>query len=354
MTPTRGGFIVLHRKVLESRMATLPGSQFALAILMLLEANWKPSVIRWGGTERILQRGQLILSERGISERYGCDRQTIRDCLDALRRQETITTERTQHGTIVTWVNYLKYQDVDWQEEPTHPTTHPTTDPTTHPTDHNKGTRKQGNKKARQPSVDAALAASAIAATRQYAGQVSKRPIDQLDITAIRRAVKAGVAPERVAALAYVGFAQEHAFSVAQILSAGWTLRMEKHGSLVQHHSSEVCRRFGDIIGGGAMARAPRPVESDQVRIPEARLDLDACQRAVESLGREAGFFQDNPELESRYRARVDGQEDPVGEPGTVLCPDVRDVRIQASENPPADARSTRQSALPFAARGHE
>jgi hypothetical protein len=163
VTPTRGGFIVRHRKVLESRMATLPGSQFALAILMLLEANWKPSVIRWGGTERILQRGQLILSERGISERYGCDRQTIRDCLDALRRQETITTERTQHGTIVTWVNYLKYQDVDWQEEPTHPTTHPTTDPTTHPTDHNKGTRKQGNKKARQPSVDAALAASAIA-----------------------------------------------------------------------------------------------------------------------------------------------------------------------------------------------
>ena len=338
MTPTRGGFIVLHRKVLESRMATLPGSQFALAILMLLEANWKPSVIRWGGTERILQRGQLILSERGISERYGCDRQTIRDCLDALRRQETISTERTQHGTIVTWLNYLKYQDVDWQEEPAHPTTHPTT----HPTDHNKGTRKQGNKKDRQPPVDAALAASAIAITRQYAGQASKRPLDQLDITAIRRAVKAGMAPEWVAARAYVGFAQEHAFSVSQILSVAWKLRMEKHNALVAHHAGEIRRRFGDGDGGGTMAPSPRQVESPINGSKQIGLDLDACQRAVESLGREAGEFQDHAFLDNWLQSRIARKEGAVGESRAVDGPDGRSLFIEEGEDSTPDARPSR------------
>ena len=55
MTPTRGGFIVLHRKVLESGMWALPDSQLRVALTLLLEANWKPSVIRWGNTERILK-----------------------------------------------------------------------------------------------------------------------------------------------------------------------------------------------------------------------------------------------------------------------------------------------------------
>src|SRR3990172_3438795 len=95
----RGGFIVLHRKAIESRLWTLPATQFRIGLRLLLEANWRDSWIRWFGAERRLLRGQVLVGERKLAEREECGRQVVRDTIEALIRQESVTAERTHRGT---------------------------------------------------------------------------------------------------------------------------------------------------------------------------------------------------------------------------------------------------------------
>jgi hypothetical protein len=288
-------------------MASLPHSQFALSIFLLLEANWKPSVIRWGKSERILQRGQMVLSERGLSTRYGLNRQTVRDCIDALRRQGTISLERTHNGTILSWVNYLKYQDVDWSEEPTDHTTHHTTDHT----DHNKVTRKQ-------PTIASAEAADAIKLVTQYVGQVSKKVLQPKDAMAIRRRMKAGMSGPDIAARCYVLIQRKEAFSIAHALTAGFDIRVEKYASHIDHSLVEIRGRFGAGISAEAVAGKPRPEPDARPRTPEIAIDLVACERAVQSLGREAGESQDQSFLDDWVQSRLARQASTVGESRTV------------------------------------
>jgi hypothetical protein len=314
-------------------MWTLPDSQLKVALTLLLEANWKPSVIRWGKTERILQRGQTLLSERGISERYGVDRQTIRDCLDALRRQETISTERTHRGTIVTWLNYLKYQDVEFDEEPTDPTTQPTT----HPTDHNKVTSKQ-------PTKASADAAAAIRLVTQYVGQVSKRVLEVKDVMAIRRRLKAGMTGEDIAARCYVLIQRKEASTIAHALTAGFDIRVEKYASHLQLALVDIRGRFGNGNGSAPVARATDTSPPDPHRVPEIGLDLVACERAVQSLGGEAGILQNRNLVDDWMQSRLARQADPVGQPGAFDGADARSLHRPEGEDPPEDARPARSS----------
>lgn len=333
----RGGFIVLHRKILDSDLWTLPDAQLRVALRLLLEANWKPSYIRWGGSERILQRGQIIFAERRFAKRDGVARKTVRNTIDALCRQQSITVEKGPHGSILTWLNYSRYQDVDATEGPTEGTTQGTTQGT----NHNKGTSKQVNKKAKEPSV-ATIAATAIGWARKY---LAPRVIDNIDAMAIRRRVKAGMPPEVAVARAYVGIHRAGAVNPAQALSLSFDTRMEAYASHIEHHSAEVSRRLGARDSSPPVAGAPGQVESVEARLQATGFDLGACERAVSALGGEAGLLQDNAQLDDWMQSRLARQAGSVGQHGTVDGADVRDVREQDGADTSPDARAARHGA---------
>jgi DNA-binding transcriptional regulator YhcF (GntR family) len=108
----RGGFIVLWRKALDGWLFDLPPGQFKVAIRLLHDANWKDSSALRGGQRITIQRGQALVSQHGLAESCGVSRNTVRRALEVLEGAEFITTERTKHHTVVTVVNYSKYQDV--------------------------------------------------------------------------------------------------------------------------------------------------------------------------------------------------------------------------------------------------
>ena len=73
-------------------------------------AVWKDTTIRFSGKLIFLKRGQLVTSERFISEGFGIGRQIVRSLFSNLLLTQMITREITQSITVITICNYDKYQ----------------------------------------------------------------------------------------------------------------------------------------------------------------------------------------------------------------------------------------------------
>jgi uncharacterized phage protein (TIGR02220 family) len=113
----RGGFIVLWRKALDGWLFDLPPGQFKVAIRLLHDANWKDSSAMRGGERITIGRGQALISQRGLADRCGVARGTVGRALTVLEGVNFITTERSTHHTVVTIVNYSKYQDIPTESD---------------------------------------------------------------------------------------------------------------------------------------------------------------------------------------------------------------------------------------------
>lgn len=107
---------------------------------MVSTAAWKPTKFKVDGHVLTLERGQLCVSQRQISDETGVGRQVIRALLADLEAEKTITQKSASgatHGrTIITICNYDKYQSAIKTENP----------PENPPTTHRQPTKEQGNK----------------------------------------------------------------------------------------------------------------------------------------------------------------------------------------------------------------
>lgn len=73
---------------------------------LLLSANFRPRRLR--GVE--YQRGQLVTSIRGLADELNMSVQSVRTCLDRLKSTHEITHAATHAGSVITILNYDKYQ----------------------------------------------------------------------------------------------------------------------------------------------------------------------------------------------------------------------------------------------------
>ena len=94
---------------------------FFVKLTLLVNANTK----RWHG--RTIKRGQLLTSMRHLEERLGWSHHTIQRVLDALQSTGEITVESNKEGTLITIVNYAKYQGEGVANTATQPATQPAT-----------------------------------------------------------------------------------------------------------------------------------------------------------------------------------------------------------------------------------
>ena len=102
------GFIKIDRQILEWRYHDYP-NMFRFWILLLLKANWKPAYFK--GV--LVDRGSFITSARNLAKESHLSVNTVRRLLQLLENEHQITRTVTQSWTLISIVNYAKYQDID-------------------------------------------------------------------------------------------------------------------------------------------------------------------------------------------------------------------------------------------------
>lgn len=108
---TLNGFIKIHRKLIQWGWY----QNYVIKDLflhLLLTASFKES--QWMG--QTIQKGQVITSYGNLANDLGFSVQQIRTALDKLKSTGEITTKSTNKYTLITVVNWEKYQVFEWDE----------------------------------------------------------------------------------------------------------------------------------------------------------------------------------------------------------------------------------------------
>lgn len=106
------GWVKIYRRMLDWEWYGDP-PVVTLFVHLLLAANYKPK--SWRG--RVIEKGQLVIGRVALSKVTGLSQQQIRTALEKLKSTSDITIEATNQFSIITLVNWDKYQDAD--EAPT-------------------------------------------------------------------------------------------------------------------------------------------------------------------------------------------------------------------------------------------
>ena len=103
----QNGFVALHRSLLSWGWHADPATGW-LFVNLLLMANWTDSV--WQGMT--IKRGQLVTGRKALAVQTGLSEQTVRTSLNRLKSTNEITIASTNKFSVITIVNYGKFQDV--------------------------------------------------------------------------------------------------------------------------------------------------------------------------------------------------------------------------------------------------
>ena len=138
------GYIKLFRQIQECDFlwdsADEPFDKRSAWIDLLLMANHKDKRIMFNGKAITVKAGQRITSMRGLAVRWHWSRNKVKRYLDLLEGEGMLTKECDSKKTLVTIVNYGKFQGEAGQDEPPmEPQMKPQTEP-------QKGHRRSTNK----------------------------------------------------------------------------------------------------------------------------------------------------------------------------------------------------------------
>lgn len=128
------GFIKIHRKITEWGWYSDPNTK-AVFLHFLFTANFKDT--EWKGIT--IKAGQTIFGRKELAKTLGLTVQQVRTAIEHLKSTNEITTKSTNRFTVVTVVNWEKYQLLD--DESTNKITTKSTNK--QPTSNQQATNKQ-------------------------------------------------------------------------------------------------------------------------------------------------------------------------------------------------------------------
>jgi predicted XRE-type DNA-binding protein len=105
------GWIKLHRKILDNPISQKP-LVFALFVYLILRANHKDKKIIWNGSEMLVKKGQLITGRKELAKQTGISQQSIRTAMMVLKSTSILTSKTTNKFSVITILNYGKYQQL--------------------------------------------------------------------------------------------------------------------------------------------------------------------------------------------------------------------------------------------------
>lgn len=110
------GWIKLYRQILESSfwLEDMPYDLRSAFIHVLCSANWSPAIFHPRNSHVItIKRGQLFTSTRKLMSTFHRSSEWVRNWYKTMEDHGMLTVEPHTTGTLLTIVNYGKYQDVE-------------------------------------------------------------------------------------------------------------------------------------------------------------------------------------------------------------------------------------------------
>lgn len=141
---SRPGWIKLYNQTLDSDFwidVDMPFDWRSAFIHVLLSANWRPGISRRGGHTITVERGQLLTSIRKLGATFHWDKHKVYQWLKFMAAADMVTYKSIGFGTLLTIVNYGKYQNDS--DTPTHTVAHTPTHEDTHTPTHTVAPRSK-------------------------------------------------------------------------------------------------------------------------------------------------------------------------------------------------------------------
>ena len=116
----KGGFICLWRSLLDNPIwFNSTPEQVLIMITLLLMANWKEQKYDIYGKIITLKPGQFITSYSEIAKltSMGVSVRNVRTGIDRFEKLGFLTREVTRRGSLITIVNWRKYQDINYEDD---------------------------------------------------------------------------------------------------------------------------------------------------------------------------------------------------------------------------------------------
>ena len=110
------GWIKLHRSI-KDNPKLLKGINFALWCYILISVVHNEENVLLAGNVVTLQPGQGVFSTPDLANKFGFSVSGIRRALNWLENEHQIEQQKTTKGTVITVVNWDKYQQAEQQDE---------------------------------------------------------------------------------------------------------------------------------------------------------------------------------------------------------------------------------------------
>lgn len=104
------GWIALYRSIMEHWIWNTSDQRFKRWVYLLFCVTWQEKVVGFDDKEVRLKRGQLVTSVRRLCGLWNTSSSTVRNTLDAFEKHGMIKLTKDPNMTIITIVNYDKYQ----------------------------------------------------------------------------------------------------------------------------------------------------------------------------------------------------------------------------------------------------
>lgn len=122
------GWIKLHRKILENPIVMKDADHLAVWLYLLLNATHAEIPALFMGKKITLKAGQLITGRKSLSSRLGMNESKVRRVLDDFESDQQIDRQRSNKNSLITILNWDKYQITDQQDDQQTTNKRPTSD----------------------------------------------------------------------------------------------------------------------------------------------------------------------------------------------------------------------------------
>jgi len=109
------GWIKLHRKLLENPIVCKDSDHLAVWVYLLLNATHEACPALFKGKKITLEPGQLITGRKSISNKLSISESKVKRILIELENDHQIDRQRSNQNSLISILNWNKYQECDQQ-----------------------------------------------------------------------------------------------------------------------------------------------------------------------------------------------------------------------------------------------
>jgi len=111
------GWVKIHRKMLENPVVCKDNDHLAIWIYLLVNATHKEIPAMFQGRKITLKPGQLVTGRKSIAEQLSVSESKVKRILLLFESDQQIERQRSNQNSLISIVNWNKYQTIDQQND---------------------------------------------------------------------------------------------------------------------------------------------------------------------------------------------------------------------------------------------